>query len=114
MAREPEDLLHLGDVVAVEWAPVAYVELFKDVGRQEQRFELHLYFGERRVDVFSVLHVCALGLYIVLEFFVGRVDGQLRQVRGHAADARVYRHFIVVEDDDDFGLDAREGVQRLE
>ena len=35
-------------------------------------------------------------------------------MRGHAADARVYRHFVVVKNDDDFGFKACEAVQRLE
>ena len=114
MAREAENFFHLGYVVAVERAPVAYVELFENVRRQQQRFELLLYLRKRLMDALAVPASRALVFYVVLEFFVGRVDGELREVRGHAADARVYRHFVVVEDYYHLGFDARHRVERLE
>ena len=72
MAREAENLLHLGYVVAVEGAPVAYVELFENVRRQQQRLQLLLYLRKRLMDALAVPASRALVFYIVLEFFVCR------------------------------------------
>ena len=110
-----EDFLHQRDVVAVERADVVEAHLLEEAARHEDGAHAILEVARRLVDLVADMRDAhEQAAHVALGARVLRRDADAREVLAHGADIGVYRHLVVVEDDDELRAEVAGVVERLE